>query len=94
MKPKDMFSLAVRILGLAFLYQGLLALPTALRFGLFVANFGNLIAGLLSVGWPLGVAYWLLRGAPLLMRIAYPETDERFASRQGIGTIKGEKADP
>ena len=93
MKPKDMFSLAVRILGLAFLYQGLLALPTALRFSLFVANFGNLIAGVLSVGWPLAVAYWLLRGAPLLMRIAYPETDEPFANRQDVGTARREKTE-
>ncbi len=72
MKSKDIFSLAVRILGLVFLYHGLSALPTVIPL-LLASNFTNWIAGVLMVAWPLAVAYWLLRGAPLLVRIAYPE---------------------
>jgi hypothetical protein len=77
MKPKDLFSLAVRILGLVFLYHGLSALPTLLPTA-FSRTVGGLFIAVLMVGWPLLLAYWLLRGAPLLMRIAYP--DERGPS--------------
>ncbi len=71
MKPKDILNLAIRILGLAFLYRGLSAIPIAPA-ALF-GSVGTAIMAVLTVGWPLLVAYWLLRGAPLLMRIAYPD---------------------
>lgn len=77
MKPQDVLKLAVRILGLVFLYHGLETLPPAvIQFFAAVSSnsFGTILAGLLMVGWPLAVACWLLRGAPLIMRIAYPET--------------------
>ena len=72
MKPKDLFSLAVRVLGLVFLYHGLSVLPTLLTTALS-RSIGSLFIAFVMVGWPLLVAYWLLRGAPLLMRIAYPD---------------------
>lgn len=80
MNSRDMFQLAVRILGLVFLYQALHAIPVA--FSLLVhapavseppSFFGRLVSTLVMVGWPLLLAWWLVRGAPLLMRIAFRE---------------------
>ena len=76
MKPQDILKLAVRLLGLVFLYHGLQTLPTAVvQFCMAVPsmNIGSMFTSLVMAGWPLAVAYWLLRGAPLVMRIAYPD---------------------
>jgi hypothetical protein len=74
MKPKEIFGLAVRIIGLAFLYQGLSSVPSAITsicplFPHFLWR--NIFPGMLMVGWPLLIGYWLMRGAPWLMRLAY-----------------------
>ena len=74
MKARDMFGLAVRLIGLVFLYQGLAGVPMAVaafcpRFPHFIWT--NLFSGIIMVGWPLIVAYWMVRGAPPLMRLAY-----------------------
>ena len=84
MKSKEIFNVAVRIIGLFFLYQGLASVPTAFAsicpvFPHFV--FRNLLPSLIMVGWPLLLAQWLVRGAPWLMRWAYPT--EREASELG-----------
>lgn len=76
MKSKELFGLAVRVIGLVFLYQGLAAVPTAVAsicpvFPHFY--FRNVLPSLWLVGWPLAVAYWMVRGAPWLMRLAFPE---------------------
>jgi hypothetical protein len=76
MKPSSVFSLVVRLLGLIFLYQGLAAVPLAVsafcpRFPHFI--WSNFLPALLMVGWPLVVAFWLVRGAPPLIRLAYPQ---------------------
>jgi hypothetical protein len=76
MKPKDIFNLALRLIGLLFLYQGIASVPSAVHnfcpvFPHF--SFRSLIPSLFLVGWPLLVAWWLIRGAPWLMRLAYPE---------------------
>jgi hypothetical protein len=73
-KSKDVFGLMVRFFGLVCLYQGLDKVPSAwaaiypqfphLRFGIWFACF-------LMVGWPLAIGFWLVRGAPLLVRLAY-----------------------
>jgi hypothetical protein len=76
MTSKDLFKLAIRLLGLGFLYHGLTMLPIVVPM-VFSSSFLNSIGGILMVCWPLLVAYWLLRGAPLLVHIAYPETGER-----------------
>lgn len=75
MKPKEIFTLAVRLLGLVFLYHGLQALPieaedllSALRHFEVI----NILSTLVLAVWPLIVAYWLLSGAALLVQIAYP----------------------
>jgi hypothetical protein len=74
MKPKDIFGLAVRIIGLAFIYQGLSSVPSAINticpiFPHFLWR--NIFPSLLMVGWPLLIGYWLVRGAPWLTRLAY-----------------------
>ncbi len=88
MKPKDIFSLAIRILGLVFLYHGLSILPMMLSGG-----FRNLLMAIIMIGWPLLVAYWLLRGAPLLMRLAYPDTPSANKNETPTGETLGLKAD-
>ena len=82
MNQKNIFALAVRILGLVSFYRGLEALPIA------GAQFCNSVPGgelagivgpIVKAAWPLLVAYWLIRGAPLLIRIAYPGVGTRDA---------------
>src|SRR3974390_827261 len=97
MKPPDIFKLAVRLLGLVFLYQGLQALPTAvIQFCGAIPTMNSLaiIMTLATAGWPLLVAYWLLRGAPLVMRTAYPESEVGSQSEAQSGGAAGEKARP
>jgi len=80
MNPKDMLQLAVRLLGLVFLYHGLQTLPMAvIQFCTAVPslNIGSLFTSLVMSGWPLAVAYWLLHGAPLIMRIVHPDAPRR-----------------
>jgi hypothetical protein len=74
MKAKDIFGLVVRLIGLAFLYQGLSAVPMAVsafcpRFPHFVWT--NFLPAFIMIVWPLLVSYWMVRGAPPLMRLAY-----------------------
>jgi hypothetical protein len=83
MKPKDIFNLILRLIGLAFLYRALDTIPSAvLNFCPAFPHFyfRNLFPSLLVVGWPLLIAWWLIRGAPWLMRLAYPETPEMISS--------------
>ncbi len=88
MKAKDIFKLAVRILGLVFIYYGLTALPvaaSAVVTALMGAHVLSFFISLVMAGWPLAVAYWLLRGAPLLVHIAYPDTAEPSQrEREGV----------
>ena len=53
-------------------------------------NVGRLLSALFMVGWPLFLAQWLMRGAPLIMRIAYPDAPAR---EPVIGAAIEEKAD-
>ena len=79
MKPKDIFGLVVRLLGLIFLYEAAEKLPLALSatFPGFKSISGiGFLSALFMVGWPLVVAYWLLRGAPPVSRLAYPDQPE------------------
>jgi hypothetical protein len=75
MKPRDIFGLVLRLVGLIFLYHGLNSVPLAIsavwpRFPHMV--WPNVFPAILTVGWPLLVSYWLIRGASPLMRWAYP----------------------
>ncbi len=75
MKPKVIFNLAIRLLGLVFLYHGLMAVS-----GLVPLIFSGVILGsLINVfmcAWQLVVAWWLIGGAPLLSQRAYPDGDD------------------
>ena len=73
MKPRDIFGLAVRLLGLFFLYLGLRAMSPVLDLEA-IGNAGksDIINAILPVAFDLLVAWWLLGGG-LLMRRAYPD---------------------
>ncbi len=74
MKPKDIFGLAVRLLGLYFLYLGLNALAQML--GSDIINSPekmDIVYALLPVVFDLIIGWWLLGGG-LLVRRAYPGT--------------------
>ena len=84
MTSKDVFNVAVRIVGLFFLYQALAAVPSAVAnfcpvFPYF--NFRTLLPSAVMVGWPLAVAFYLIRGAPWLMRFAYRTEEKQRAAR-------------
>ena len=73
MKPKDIFGLAVRLLGLAFLYFGLKAVMPMLDLELIEnPDKSDVINGLMPVVFNLAIAWWLLGGG--LARRAYPES--------------------
>jgi hypothetical protein len=74
MKPKELFKLAVRLLGLIFLYQGLMLFPT-----LFTGIFGgvtNEVVTILMFAWPMLVAYVLLRHAAQFVDFCYLEPED------------------
>jgi hypothetical protein len=73
MTPKSVFGLAVRVLGLVFLYRGLSALPEILSI-FSTGSFRSSLGIIIMIAWPLVLAFWLIRGAPLLIRIAYPNS--------------------
>jgi hypothetical protein len=76
MKPKDIFGLIVRLVGLIFLYEAAEKLPlavTAIFPGFKTISWIGFLSALFMVGWPVVVAYWMLRGAPPISRIAYPD---------------------
>ncbi len=76
MKPKDIFGLIVRLLGLIFVYESAKQVPFAISniFPGFKTFSGiGILSAFFMVGWPLAVAYWLLRGAPPVSRLAYPD---------------------
>lgn len=101
MKSKDLFQLAIRILGLAFIYQALHAANIVQVFGSlpqfeFMAgggyrrtftDFNGIVSGVIMIVWSLWIAVWLLRGAPWLMRVAYPETTAPAARDPSPGIV-------
>jgi hypothetical protein len=73
MKPRDIFGLAVRLLGLFFLYLGLRAVSPLLDLGTIEnADKSDIISAILPIAFNLVIAWWLLGGG-LLVRRAYPE---------------------
>ena len=84
MNSKEIFSAAVRIIGLAFAYHGLSEIPPAIiRFcpafpiPFRYLGFRTLIPSAFDIAIPLLIAYWMIRGAPWLMRLAYREEEAR-----------------
>jgi hypothetical protein len=74
MKAKDYFALAVRILGLIFLYHGVMMIPALFTFTLMA---------LITVALFLAVAWWLIGGAPPLVEHAYPASAESKPDETG-----------
>jgi hypothetical protein len=84
MKPKDIFNLAIRLLGLVFVYLGFTAVPVV---------FFDKGRSLLFVACYFAVAWWLIGGAGLLMRRAYPEAGPETRSgteSSGAGAAKAD----
>ena len=76
MKPRDIFGLAVRLLGLFFLYLGLRSVPPVLDLeAIENAGKSDIINAILPIAFNLLVAWWLL-GDGLLMRRAYPDASK------------------
>ena len=71
MNSKEIFKLAVRLLGLVFLYRGLADFP-----GIIAAGRSLDLIAIIIVIWPLFVAFWLLRGAQWLVDLAYSDDEE------------------
>ena len=70
---KGIFGLAVRLLGLVFLYFGLSAIPPLLDMGAIETAAGSdIVTAVLPVVFNLLVAWWLIGGG-MLVRRAYPE---------------------
>lgn len=68
MKPKDIFSLAIRLLGLFFIYLAARSAPV-----LWNTSGQAFVSAVLVVALFVAVAWWLLGGAPLLVQRAYPD---------------------
>ena len=78
MKAKDIFSLAVRLLGLFFIYLAVHQLPV-----LFAKPAdGVLVQTLLTAALFGAVGWWLLGGAPILMNRAYPQAGSKQQDRE------------
>jgi hypothetical protein len=75
---KGIFGLAVRLLGLVFLFLGLSAVPQLLDLGAIeTAAKSDILTAVLPIVFNLAVGWWLIGGG-LLIRRAYPES-ARFA---------------
>lgn len=74
--PRDAFGLAVRLVGLYFLYLGLNALTQLLGSDIIEnPDKTDVVNGLLPVAFDLAVGWWLLGGRWLIRR-AYPESSK------------------
>jgi hypothetical protein len=71
MNAKDLFGLAVRIMGLIFLYYGLAAFPTVIN-----ACMAKSVMGVIMVLWPLFVAYGVFRYSAQIEAMAYPDSED------------------
>ncbi|MFZ2277636.1 MAG: hypothetical protein WAW39_07545 [Prosthecobacter sp.] len=75
MKAPQIFALALRLTGLIFLYHALSAFPGGLfkiLDRLVTLSLWALIQTIVGIIWPFILAWWFLRGAPLVMRLTYP----------------------
>jgi hypothetical protein len=69
MKPRDIFSLALRLLGLFFFYRAVGSIALILMGPPKLIAVGSFLTTALYVG----VGWWMLGGASLLMDRAYPD---------------------
>jgi hypothetical protein len=71
MKPREIFGLAVRLLGLLFVYLAIRTLPVVFSGPPPIV----VIRTVLTMVFYVGVGWWLVGGAPLLVKRAYPATN-------------------
>ena len=91
---KGIFGLAVRLLGLVFLYFGLSAVQPLLDLGaLETAARSDIITAILPILFNLIVGWWLVGGG-LLIRRAYPEASRIFPHPQTQGKETAPAARP
>ncbi|MBE2180114.1 MAG: hypothetical protein IAE97_06550 [Chthoniobacterales bacterium] len=83
MKPKDIFSLAVRLLGLFFLYLAVRAVAVILSGPPSQIATG----GILGVALFVAVGWWMLGGASLLMDRAYPSESGQQRNPEASGGL-------
>jgi hypothetical protein len=83
MKPKDIFSLAVRLLGLYCFYLAVCAVALAISGAPRQVVTGSILSAALFVG----VGWWLLGGAALLMERAYPSESSQQRSPEVSGGV-------
>lgn len=72
--PRNIFKLAVRIVGLIFLYHGLMFFPEI--FAAIYDRAPNGIGILLMVAWQLAVAFCLLAFAPKITDFFYAKSED------------------
>lgn len=108
MKTNEIFKLAVKLLGLYCLYQSLQSFPLAIGQFLGALprviqisanqtqsigmNGEQLFGSSILIIWPFILAFWLLRGAPLIMRLAYPNTPAGSPSETQEGGALDQKS--
>lgn len=86
---KGIFGLAVRLLGLIFIYFALSAVPPLLDVGAIeTAAKSDIITAVLPILFNLAVGWWLIGGG-MLIRRAYPEATRisSYPQAQGNRTI-------
>ena len=84
MKPDAMLKLAVQVLGLVFLYHGLMNLPMAVVSvceGIGQLRVVGTLTTVAMAAWPFALAYSLLRHASHIVQISYP--DKPQAAKDG-----------
>ena len=75
MSPKDLFQTAIRVAGVIFLY---FSIPPALSDILTLPDIVHtqallgIVGALFRILWEIGVPWWLLYGAPGLVRRLFP----------------------
>jgi hypothetical protein len=86
---RDIFGLAVRLMGLYFLYLGLRIVAPLLDLGVIeTASKSDILNALLPIAFNLLVAWWLLGGG-VLVRRAYPAEALKVSDRPPSPTERG-----
>jgi hypothetical protein len=86
MKPREIFHLAIRLLGLLFIAYGCVNIWR----GWVEVTSGHWFFGLLVIIAPFVVGRWLLGGGEPMMRIAFPQ-EERREDASIVGSAAAER---
>ncbi|MDE2430068.1 MAG: hypothetical protein KGM99_15190 [Burkholderiales bacterium] len=83
MNPKDIFNLAVRLFGLYFLFLAISSV--AVIFSGISAGFS--MRAILTAAFFIGIGWWMLGGASLLLQRAYPTEDSQQTNTEVNGEV-------